>query len=136
VRTRDCFGYMEPSPDIPDFAQCGSCKMWLKRQELCYWLPKTKEVEAGDSCILYVQGAPFNNPDMKATGLLQPEVVGFIDGKVRCENCSSFSKENSGCNLFHTLTQAFPTIFKLNSKVKPRACCNAWNSKKKVTRGE
>ncbi len=110
MRNRSAFGYMEPRPDIPDFAQCGSCKMWLKRQELFYWLPKTKEVEAGDFCILYVQGPPFNNPDMKPTGSLAPEVVGFTDGKVRWEN-----------------SQIFPDVFKLDSKVKPRACCNAFN---------
>ena len=124
-RDRSTFGYLEGHPDIPNFAQCGSCKVWLGRHDRCLWLPKDFDVDKTDSCILYVQGPPIDR-ETKATGLLEPKEVGFTKGKVRCENCTSFDKGKSICLLFQKLTDLLPSIFKLDHRVKPRACCNAF----------
>jgi predicted kinase len=124
-RGRDSFGYMEPSPNIPDFAQCGSCQIWIKDRDRCYWFSDTKEVEANDSCTEYVQGEPIKG-NVKATNSLDPKEAGFIKGSTRCENCVSFNKDKPLCMLFEKLNRTQASIFDLDEKVKPRGCCNAF----------
>lgn len=126
MRDRSCFGYMEPSPNIPDFAQCGACQLFIKNKIGCYWLPDTHSVDADDSCIMYVQGDPITDQPVNPTGSLTPAEVGFTNGKVRCENCNAFDKAKGACALFRELTELWPRVFKLDSSVKPRACCNAF----------
>lgn len=122
-RKRDAFGYMDPRGNIPDFAQCSSCRLWLTDRERCHWLPDDFNVDDDDSCILYIQGRPIRG-DAKTTGALTPQEVGFYDGKTRCENCVSL--DGNECGLFKRLNEAFPDIFDLETRVKPRACCNAF----------
>lgn len=124
-RKRDAFGYMEPDPSIPDFAQCSSCRVWLKDRDRCHWLADDFKVDEDDSCILYVQGPPISGDD-RTTGALTPQEVGFYDGKTRCQNCVSLNKDDGSCNLFRKLNAEFPDIFDLDEGVKPRACCNAF----------
>lgn len=128
MRDRSCFGYMEPDPAIPDFAQCGSCQLFIKDRERCYWLSDKDDVDADDSCIMYVQGEPMPGVCMP-TGSLTAKEVGFTKAKVRCENCNAFNKDKSGCRLFAELNELLPRVFKLDNKVKPKACCNAWDDK-------
>lgn len=127
MRDRSAFGYMEPSPDIADFAQCGSCQLWLANKELCYWLRPKDEVQEYDSCILYVQGDPITDDHVNCTSSCTPQEVGFHKGAVRCENCTSFAAGLSACNLYSKLNEEFPQLFKLKTKVKPHACCNAFD---------
>lgn len=127
MRDRSAFGYMEPHPSIPDFAQCGTCPLWLKPHRNCYWLSADDDVLRNDSCILYVQGTPCTDPSILATGTLTKPEVGFHRGSVRCENCSSYDKPVSQCELYVKINRAFPQLFKLKPGVKPRACCNAWD---------
>jgi hypothetical protein len=131
MRNRSAFGYMEPKHNIPNFAQCGSCKMWIKNRKECYYFTKGKEVDEDDSCIMYVQGENMPGNMVYPINAFPPEVVGFYDGPVRCENCISFNKAKSGCELFYELTEEHPDMFDLDSKVKPRACCNAFDARTK-----
>lgn len=125
-RDRSAFGYMEPDPDIPDFAQCGSCASWLSDRVRCHWFSDKFKVLADASCILYVEGEPIDGATAKPANLLDPKVVGFITGKTRCENCVSADKERWVCKLFDVLNERFPTTFRLNIEIKARACCNAF----------
>lgn len=125
MRERDSFGYMEPSPDIPNFAQCGSCRLFIRAKRNCYWFNKAKDVDADDACIMYVQGANMR-ADAEATGALDPKVVSFAEGKTRCENCNAYNKDAGGCHLFYLLSRLLPRFYKLKIDVKPRACCNAY----------
>jgi len=129
VRERDVFGYLEPHPDIPDFAQCSSCQSWLKPIKRCYWLAKDKEVLAGDSCIFYAQGKPLEKRGVEPTGTFDPKDVGFVSGQVRCENCISLAGDDKTCKLFARLNGFKNVDFWLDEDVKPRGCCNAFESK-------
>jgi hypothetical protein len=127
LRDRSAFLYMEPHPDIPDHAQCGSCENFNDVKGVCRWLSKTDEVDADDSCGLYAQGAP--SADIEPTGQYTPEEVGFYDGKVRCQNCNALDARDAKrihCDLYVQLTRMFPRLFKLDERVKPRGCCNAF----------
>lgn len=127
-RDRSSLGYMEPSPDIPDFAQCGSCASFLSDRVRCYWFSDKFKVLPEASCILYIQGPPIEGASVKPINLIDPKVVGFINGKTRCQNCISFDK--GICLLFRVLnlvrTEGGSLIFDLEEKVKPRGCCNAF----------
>jgi hypothetical protein len=127
-RGRDSLGYMEPDPNIPDFAQCGSCASYLSDRVRCYWFSDKFKVLPEASCIVYVQGPPIDGAGTKPIDLIDPKVVGFINGKTRCENCVSYQK--GICLLFRVLnlarTEAGNLIFDLEEKVKARGCCNAF----------
>lgn len=127
MRDRSAFGYMEPHPAIPDFAQCGTCRLWLKPHANCFWYAEKDKVTAADSCIMYVQGPPCTDPTVTCVDQLTPEETGFHKGAVRCENCDAYLKEINSCNLYVKLNRAFPQLFKLKTNVKPKACCNAWD---------
>jgi len=124
-RDRTAFGYLEPPGDIPKFAQCGNCLLWIKNKKQCYWFTAEKEVVAEASCILYVYGKPMEG-NFKPVDAVTPEEVGFVNGKVRCENCDAFDPEESKCGIFYRINEELPTVFNLDEKVKPKACCNAF----------
>lgn len=126
MRDRAAFGYVEPVGDDIDFAQCKTCRVWLKDADRCLWLQPNDEVLEGDTCIYYVQGQPMDSEE--PLGLLTKKEAGLTRGQVRCENCMSFDKDDSACELFRKLNQQFPKLFKLDSRVKPKACCNAFDN--------
>lgn len=127
-RGRDALGYMEPDPDIPDFAQCGSCASFLSDRCRCFWFSDDFKVLPKASCIVYVQGPPIEGASVKPINVIKPEEVGFIEGKTRCQNCVSFDK--GICLLFRVLnlarTAGGSLLFDLEERVKPRGCCNAF----------
>jgi hypothetical protein len=130
MRDRSAFGYLEPVGDAPKFAQCKTCVLWLKDIDRCYWLQPNDEVLEGDTCIEYVQGPPIRSEDaprVRPTGALTKQEVGFVRGDVRCENCNAFDRGDKACDLFRQLNKAFPKIWALDARVKPRACCNAFD---------
>jgi hypothetical protein len=130
-RDRSAFAYMEPHPDTSQFAQCGTCAMFLRGVGRCYWLGAHDQVDSDDSCVMYVQGRPDDRRDARPTGILKPETVGFYSGKVRCENCNAHDFRDPArkhCDLFVQLNRMFPEMWDLKTEIKPHACCNAWSS--------
>jgi hypothetical protein len=127
MRDRSVFLYMEPSPDTPEFAQCGTCSNFIPDAERCFWFSEQDEVDSDDSCGLYVQGDPHGG--RVPTGLMEPKVAGFYEGKVRCQNCNAVDNRDPSrihCDLYVQLNRMMPRIWDLEEKVKPRACCNAF----------
>jgi hypothetical protein len=131
IRDRSAFAYMEPDPDTREFAQCGSCAMFLCKIGRCYWLGPSDEVDDDDSCVMYVQGEPNDDPNAKPTAALTPKTVGFFSGQVRCENCNAHDfrdPKRMHCDLFVQLNRMYPKMWHLKTEIKPHACCNAWAS--------
>lgn len=127
MRDRSALGYAEPHPDIPDFAQCGTCQLWLERQRRCLWLAPNKEVTAGASCVMYVQGPPISDDEeAHPLSVFTPSEVGFVEELVRCENCSSIDKAGTHCDLYREMSRTMPRLWSLDPKIKKRACCNAF----------
>lgn len=125
IRRRDAFGYMEPKGNEPNYAQCGTCRLWIKPTKRCFWYTDDKVVVAEASCILYVQGDPITT-ETKPIGAVTPEETGFINGKVRCENCDAFNAEESGCGVYYRMNEELPNVFDLDTKVNKKGCCNAF----------
>lgn len=128
MRDRSAFGYAEPVGDATQFAQCKTCRVWLKNADRCYWLQPNDEAKAGDSCIYYVQGEPITDESVEPIGALTKSEAGLVRGDVRCENCTSFDKADTHCELYRKMNRTFPTLFKLDARVEPKACCSAFDS--------
>jgi hypothetical protein len=127
LRDRSAFLYMEPRPDTPEHAQCGTCANFNDQRDRCRWFSEKDEVDADDTCGLYAQGKP--SADIKPTGQYRPEEVGFFEGAVQCHRCDMYDdrdKKRIHCDLYVQLTRMFPRLWKLDEKIKPRGCCNAW----------
>src|SRR5262249_33804543 len=121
MRTREALGYLEPRRDIPDFAQCSSCRLWIKPRLRCQYFGEDKEVLGIDACIQYAPGTPLSDPNAKCTNTFKPSEVGFARGKTRCENCDAFKPKVSvgtrkGCQVFHDLETSLPKVWKLDAK--------------------
>jgi hypothetical protein len=116
---RDAFIYL--SSNTKDFAQCGTCWLFNAEKERCAILGPKFEVDDDDSCNFYLKGEHLKG--MKLQALVTPKNAGFADRKVRCENCR-FSSNNE-CRLYSMLNEKLPDVFDLDSKIEPRACCNA-----------
>jgi hypothetical protein len=122
--TTAAFLYLEPKTesDEEDFAQCGSCGMFMPGKQRCWLFGADDKVVANASCGLYIHGEPSDDqePENKVT----PEEAGYNLGQVRCENCRWFT--GSACDLFKMLNEKLPTVFDLEISVKEYGCCNAW----------
>ena len=119
---RSAFIYLEPKGDIDEFAQCSTCVAFLPEKQRCAWFGKDDKVIANASCSLYVHGKP--NDDQEIIGSVTPKEAGYVEGQVRCENCTHVKGDT--CLLFQKLNQELPELFELNSKIEDKACCNAW----------
>lgn len=119
--TRASFMYMEAaSADArDDFAQCVECRDFVKRKNRCAILGPKKEVLAQDSCGAFIEGKYAGQP---IRALVTDEDVGFVNRKVRCEHCAYGGK---ACKLYQMLNEALPDVFDLDTKIKPKGCCNA-----------
>lgn len=119
---RSAFLYLPPTGNKKDFAQCGSCGMFIPDAQRCWLFGAHDKVVSNASCGLYIQGQPTNDqqPQHKVT----PEAAGYNLGQVRCENCKWFS--GSSCTLFEMLNRELPDIFDLDPDVNAHGCCNAW----------
>ena len=120
---RDAFIYL-PGKD-KEFAQCGTCWLFNAEKERCAILGPTFEVDDDDACNFYLKGDP--SKDLKLVARVTPKNAGFVDRKVRCENC----KYGGGgvCKLYTMLNEKLPDVFDLDTKIEPRACCNAQTSR-------
>lgn len=119
---RTAFLYFPPKKPEKDFAQCSTCQHWMPDSERCTLFSNRDRVIGSASCALYAHGDPSEN--QKITNSLTPKLAGYIEAKVRCENCSWFS--SGKCGLFSLLDKALPDTFKLDDKVDAKGCCNAW----------
>jgi hypothetical protein len=121
---RWAFLYLEPlTPEQSgDFAQCSSCSLFLPGKKRCAVFGPDDVVKANASCGLYISGKPKD--DQRITSSITPVEAGYVEGQVRCENCSWY--KDGTCDLYAQLDQAMPDTFRLGSTVSPKGCCNAW----------
>ena len=142
---RDAFLYLEPASKIREFAQCGSCCMYVsgsevgKKTDRCVLHGSKVEISGSMSCGLYVPGKPTSE-DLAAhaeelrsgrKASVTPDESGLVDRKVRCENCYYFDSGDGDCELFEALNKQNPRLFELEETVEPGACCNAQTKKEK-----
>lgn len=120
--SRAAFLYLPPTGDKTQFAQCGSCGMFIPDAQRCKLFGPDDKVVANASCGLYIQGEPHN--DQEPEGKVTPEDAGYNLGQVRCDNCKWFT--GSECDLFKLLNDKLPDVFDLNVKVDTYGCCNGW----------
>ena len=127
---RDIFIYLEPrgKQDPKDFAQCGSCFMFMPGKERCSIFPEDFKVIANASCSLYVHGQPTDDQAWKTA--VDPKAAGYVKGQVRCENCK-WLDPGSKCGFFAYLNEKMSDTFSINEKVNSKGCCNAWEAKQK-----
>lgn len=121
---RDAFLYLPPKGDADNFAQCGSCGMFIPDKQRCWLFGADDLVVANASCGLYIQGNPSN--DQRPQNKVTPEQAGYNLGQVRCENCKWL--DGTTCELYVLLNEKLPQVFDLDTKVDPSGCCNAWQS--------
>jgi len=119
---RSAFLYLPPTGDAHDFAQCGSCGMFIPGSHRCWLFGPHDKVVANASCGMYIQGEPSN--DQEPQSKVTPQDAGYNLGQVRCENCCWLSGKS--CALFEMLNRELPQVFDLDPEVEPLACCNAW----------
>jgi hypothetical protein len=119
----DAFLYLSPEPNTPDFAQCSSCRDWIKDDDLCRIHGPYLEVLGSMSCGLYVYGEPLAE-EAYVIDLIMPDESGLVDREVRCENCRHFEAP-SLCGLFKYLNDKLPDTFEIDTEVEPKGCCNA-----------
>lgn len=119
---REAFLYLEPREPVDQFAQCGTCALFGEENHRCELFGKQDIVKASYSCGLYAHG----KPQRKVIPLkcVTPDEAGLVKEAVRCENCFSFDKSESTCKLYENLNKL--PQFDLDTKVHPKACCNAW----------
>lgn len=120
---RSAFLYMAPKGDEKQFAQCGTCTLFLPTKQRCGIYHKDDRVVANASCGLYISGEPKDNQPI--TNVVTPEESGYYKGQVRCENCSWFDGEST-CELYVELNENLSDVFDLDIKVEPKGCCNAF----------
>lgn len=125
---RDIFLYLESKNNKEQFAQCGTCFMFMPSKKRCSIFNKNFEVVANASCSLYVIGKPNDNQEIK--NAVTPKSAGYVKGQVRCENCTWFDSGNI-CGFFKYLNDSMNDTFDINEKVSPQGCCNAWQEKEK-----
>jgi len=126
---RDIFIYLEPQKkqNPKDFAQCGSCFMFMPGKERCSIFPEDFKVIADASCSLYVHGQPTDDQAWKTA--VDPKAAGYVKEQVRCENCKWLDPGNK-CGFFVYLNEKMNDTFNINEKVDPKGCCNAWQAVK------
>lgn len=120
---RSAFLYLSPKDDSKQFAQCGTCALFLPTKQRCGIYDKDDRVVANASCGLYIAGQPNDNQPI--TNAVTPEESGYVKGQVRCENCSWFDGQST-CELFVELNEKLSDVFDLDVTVEAKGCCNAF----------
>ena len=124
--TRSAFIYLEPKPDESEqFAQCGTCFMFMPGRKRCSIFGPDDVVVANASCGLYVHGEPYDEQLIRDA--VTPEAAGYVKEQVRCENCVWY--KSGKCGLFALLNSADSGAFDLEESVKAKACCNGWQAR-------
>jgi hypothetical protein len=128
---RSVFLYMSPKKDVENFAQCSTCVNFLPKKQKCAYFGN-KKIKSTGSCGLYVYGVPDDTQDIFSS--ITPEDAGYVDRKVRCENC--FFANNGICRLFRSLNQKYPNTFNLDINIEKKGCCNANTARSNVPKLE
>lgn len=126
----EAFLYLDPEPDVPDFAQCSSCRDWVEGDNLCRIHGPFITVKGSMSCGLYVYGNPL--PEGSTTyAAVSARESGLVDREVRCENCIHMVEEDEEyfCGFFDTLNRKLYELFDIDTSIDPKGCCNAQTPK-------
>jgi len=126
---RDAFLYLEGDDNDHDFAQCGTCYLFVPEDERCA-IHGNLRITADDSCGFYIEGAPSFDDTEK---LVTPEESGLVHRETRCENCAYGGPT---CKLYEMLNRELPHVFELTTEISPTSCCNAQVPKVKVAGGQ
>jgi hypothetical protein len=122
--TRDAFLYLSPKAPTDRFAQCSTCRDWVRGDNRCRIHGPRLPVKGTASCGLYVHGDP-KPPDTPCWPYVTPEQSGLVDRQVRCENCAHMATDEDKCMLYDTLNKKLPDLFDLKVEIHPQGCCNA-----------
>jgi hypothetical protein len=120
----DAFLYLNPEPGVEDFAQCFSCRDWVRGDDRCVIHGPYMEVPGTASCGLYVCGE-VQPPGTETIAVVSPTESGLVDREVRCENCISGGPGVHTCKLFVLLNKTLPEEFDIDTAIDPKGCCNA-----------
>ncbi len=146
--TREAFVFLAPKPrdGEDDFAQCGSCRMFVPQVKglngsRCIIHGSKKVIEADDSCCFYVDWpTPDGKPNPKVVadhaaelakdipGSVTPKESGWVDGRVQCHRCRFAESDVTVCGLFRMLNKEFPDDFDLDDAIVTHSCCNGWDA--------
>lgn len=141
---RAVFMYMAPPEGYAykdSFAQCGPCRMRAGNRCVILGSKETISPEIGSCGEFAMWATPDGSPDAATVrtheeeldkgieGKTTKEMVGYVERKVRCENCYFGEDGATECDWYEKLTQAFPRLFQDNAKIEPYACCNAQTAK-------
>ena len=123
--TRGAFLYLEPKGEV-QFAQCATCYLFMPGRQRCSIFGPDDVVVANASCGLYVNGTPHD--DQEIISAVTPHEAGYVEGQVRCENCTWYDADAGTCGLFELLNRADPGAFDCDPQVQAKACCNGWQT--------
>jgi len=113
---RDAFLYLDG--DDSRFAQCGACVFGYTH---CRLMDNHAVSAEFGSCGYYIEGKSVLH---LAVAKLTARQVGYVERRVRCENCRFYSSTGK-CQLFKHLNDVLPQFFSLDEKVERHGCCNA-----------
>lgn len=131
--TRSAFLYLEPGTlgDQADFAQCGSCRMFVLgkggEKGRCVIHGSRIAVDEDDSCGFYMGGSADPRPVVVAS--VTPEESGLAGRLVQCHRCRFANAKATICELFVGLNKKMPGAFALDARIDPHGCCNAQTPK-------
>lgn len=114
---RDAFLYLDGSD--ARFAQCGTC---VTGYSTCKIMDNIRVSAEFGSCGFYMRGKAVLT---LAIAKLTKQQTGYVERRVRCENCKFFYHSISSCHLFYMLNKWKPEVFDLDTKVEKHGCCNA-----------
>lgn len=123
---RDAFLYLDGSHG--SFAQCGTC---VTGKATCKIMDNVRVSAEYGSCGFYIEGRAVLT---LAIAKLTKEQTGYVERRVRCENCKYF-RHRAGrtdvgkCHLYWMLNTSRPHEFDLDEDVKRLGCCNAQTPK-------
>ena len=121
---RSAFIYLPPKAPMHEFAQCSTCVLFIRDDERCVLFADGDRVIPEATCGLYLHGDPGGEQCMS---ICTPKQAGYLEGQVRCENCSWLS--GGKCGLYEMLNKLKPDVFDLDESVHARGCCNAFQAK-------
>jgi hypothetical protein len=118
----DAFLYLNPEPGVEDFAQCFSCRDWVRDDDRCVIHGPHVRVPGTASCGLYVCGE-VQPSGTETIAVVSTQESGLVDREVRCENCRH--SQGTTCGLFILLNNELPDTFEIDTEIEPKGCCNA-----------
>ncbi len=116
------FLFMEARGNVKKPMQCASC--WKFTGKTCLEFSGDFPVKADATCCLYSQGEPSVDMLGKEKNATTPEIAGYVEETVTCQNCHYFypEKDENDCLLFRLLGMK-------DYHVEKTDCCNGWSKK-------